>query len=281
MKYPCNMIRDLLPLYHDQVASEESVSAVNQHLKECEECKEYYSQMCGSDAIESAAYDEQMEIKAADSYKKVYKKIIKKLCKMVGVAILSIVILVLLIYAVIVGYLTISAAASKEIYRDISEYSLHRNGENVLSNFKVRGMAEIWPEEITDSMDVQDYLMVYYNPWDANYLGYLVIEYDKADYEAEISRLSEYSSTEYIGNYGVTGFEYYDVLAMNAGYDGFVYALTDGNGIIIYVEMVFPGYGMDLQYDKYIPEKYLPEGLDATNDNPTRQKVIEDNKFDL
>lgn len=46
----------------------------------------------------------------------------------------------------------------------------------------VRDIKEIWSEEILPEMDVQDYLMVYYNPWDANYLGYLTVEYDEAGY---------------------------------------------------------------------------------------------------
>ena len=39
MKYPCNIIQDLLPLYHDNVCSEESRRAVQQHLPECEACQ--------------------------------------------------------------------------------------------------------------------------------------------------------------------------------------------------------------------------------------------------
>ena len=36
----------------------------------------------------------------------------------------------------------------------------------------------IFPEEITTDMEVQDFKMVYYNPWDAQYLGYLVVDFD-------------------------------------------------------------------------------------------------------
>ena len=74
MKYPCDLIRDIMPLYHDEVASEESRKAVEEHLEECSACKEYYDIMCESDAVETATYDEESEKKAADSYKKVYKK---------------------------------------------------------------------------------------------------------------------------------------------------------------------------------------------------------------
>ena len=35
----CNIIRDLLPLYHDGVCSEESRQAVEEHLQSCESCR--------------------------------------------------------------------------------------------------------------------------------------------------------------------------------------------------------------------------------------------------
>lgn len=44
MKIPCGIIRDLLPLYHDNVCSEESKDMVEEHLSECEDCRSYYEQ---------------------------------------------------------------------------------------------------------------------------------------------------------------------------------------------------------------------------------------------
>ena len=39
MKTPCSVIRDLLPLYHDDVCSPESRELIEEHLKECEDCR--------------------------------------------------------------------------------------------------------------------------------------------------------------------------------------------------------------------------------------------------
>ena len=39
MNYPCGLIRDLLPLYHDDVCSPESRNAVETHCSECPDCK--------------------------------------------------------------------------------------------------------------------------------------------------------------------------------------------------------------------------------------------------
>lgn len=45
MKTVCAIIKDLLPLYHDEVCSEESRALVEQHLSECEECRSELKEM--------------------------------------------------------------------------------------------------------------------------------------------------------------------------------------------------------------------------------------------
>lgn len=39
MKLPCNVIEDLLPLYHDSVCSRESRVLVEEHIEECKTCR--------------------------------------------------------------------------------------------------------------------------------------------------------------------------------------------------------------------------------------------------
>ena len=134
----------------------------------------------------------------------------------------------------------------------------------------------IFPEEITDEMQVADYKMVYYDPWDAQFLSYLVVEYDGKAYNAEVERLKGYDSTEYTGYYGVEGFsESYTLLAMEAdSYHGFVYALEIGDRQIVYLELIFCNYFMDLDYKSMSPDEYLPVGFDARKDNPYRKRML-------
>lgn len=47
MNLPCNVIQDLLPLYHDQVCSDETKALVEEHLSSCESCKEMLKSMGG------------------------------------------------------------------------------------------------------------------------------------------------------------------------------------------------------------------------------------------
>ena len=78
-----------------------------------------------------------------------------------------------------------------KITTDASKYAQLRSGPSAKENYQDRwGMDEsIWPEEITESMEVKDYKMVYYDPWGAQYLGYLVVKYPDSEYKAKIDRL--------------------------------------------------------------------------------------------
>lgn len=45
MKKNCEIVKDLLPLYLDEVCSEESKKLVEEHLKECNDCKKYLEEL--------------------------------------------------------------------------------------------------------------------------------------------------------------------------------------------------------------------------------------------
>ncbi len=78
MKYPCDLIQDLLPLYHDGVCSEESKIAIENHLSECSACKEYYTAMCEADGMEIDSHSPDRERQKAASFHAVKKKLLRK-----------------------------------------------------------------------------------------------------------------------------------------------------------------------------------------------------------
>ena len=51
MKYNCEMIADLLPLYIDNVCSPSSREAIEEHLKDCAACRRLCEDMKGSEAV--------------------------------------------------------------------------------------------------------------------------------------------------------------------------------------------------------------------------------------
>lgn len=93
MKYPCGIIKDLLPLYIDNVVNEESKIAVETHLTECESCKKYYNTMKSTDCFTEKNYDNTEDLKIADSLKKIKIKLNKKIRNIIICSVSTVVIL--------------------------------------------------------------------------------------------------------------------------------------------------------------------------------------------
>ncbi len=179
----------------------------------------------------------------------------------------------------IISLVIFDVASSKPVVTtDINMYN-DVIGKQAKKEYKSKwGMSEeIFPEKIELEYTVDKFKMVYYNPWDAQYLAYLVIEFNDDDYYDEKLRLKNYGIEDYIGYYSVSGFSNYELLAMESDdYQGFIYALDLGDNKIAYVEIVFCNYIMDLNYEEYIPKKYLPDGFDAKENNPYRKEKLGD-----
>ena len=276
MRIDCDIIKDLLPLYVEGLASEKSRTAIEEHLKECEECGRIYQEM------REPKLQVQYGREPAESFQKYVKKGKRKVGIKTAVITASIILAVVMIRLAMIGglvaFLALDSGKAKVFEdTDVNHYKQYM-GEDAEEKYKNKwGMnEEIFPEEITEEMLVKDYKMVYYNPWDSQYLSYLAVEYDETAYEAEMKRLKEYASTEYLGYYGAEGFsEGYTLLAMEAHpYYGFVYALEAEERQIVYVELIFCNYFFDLDYEEMIPAQYLPVGFDAGKENAYRKQML-------
>lgn len=67
MKTPCNVIRDLLPLYQDGVCSPESRQLVAEHLEECEPCRTEWERMSAPIPTAHPQVEERTVAQAASS----------------------------------------------------------------------------------------------------------------------------------------------------------------------------------------------------------------------
>ena len=108
----------------------------------------------------------------------------KVIILVVGSIILGGILIWLLMGVAMLGFLYLShESATIDVHTDITEYEKFM-GENAYVEFQDKwGMDEtIFPEKITADMQIEDYKMVYYNPWDAQYLSYLVVQYDAEEY---------------------------------------------------------------------------------------------------
>ena len=62
MKNECNIVRDLLPLYIENMTSHESAQFVEAHLSKCPECNELYTSMTATDEENFADEEEKKKI---------------------------------------------------------------------------------------------------------------------------------------------------------------------------------------------------------------------------
>jgi hypothetical protein len=90
MKYDCELIRDLLPLYNDNVASAASRAAVDEHLVECEACRDFKKKMETSVSKQAASETEDAETIA---FARLAKRLRRR--KIINACIIVVVILVL------------------------------------------------------------------------------------------------------------------------------------------------------------------------------------------
>ena len=90
MKLPCEMVQDILPLYHDGVCSEVSKNLVEEHLRGCEQCADFLK---GID-VEIEAPVDAAEAQPLQAIKKTWGKE-KKRALLKGIAVTSLIVVLL------------------------------------------------------------------------------------------------------------------------------------------------------------------------------------------
>ena len=110
-------------------------------------------------------------------------------------AIVGLILIALILRFVVVGgglLALLSWAYEQSEIEENTDISLYNQfmGENANEEYRSKcGMDEsIFPESITEDMSVQDYKMVYYNPWDPQYIAWLEVTYDEQAYQSELKR---------------------------------------------------------------------------------------------
>ena len=91
MTYPCPVIRDLLPLYLDEMLSPESTDAVEQHLTECESCRAYCDKMRSGEIKIKASPDER---RTAESLKRIKAKLSRRTRRIIAASLAGALLLV-------------------------------------------------------------------------------------------------------------------------------------------------------------------------------------------
>ena len=98
MRVSCEVIKDLLPLYHDGVCSNDSKAMVEEHLAECENCK---AELQAMDEIIPMRNTGQ-NLREAESIKQLSKKwrkgMLKSFLKGALITVAALVVLALIFY---------------------------------------------------------------------------------------------------------------------------------------------------------------------------------------
>jgi predicted anti-sigma-YlaC factor YlaD len=98
MKMSCEIIKDLLPLYHDGVCSNDSKAAVEEHLASCDGCKAELQAMDDTLSIHNTG-QHLKEAEAVQELSRKWKKgMAKSLLKGILITVLSIAFIVLVLY---------------------------------------------------------------------------------------------------------------------------------------------------------------------------------------
>ena len=153
MTYPCGIIRDLLPLYIDDVCNEESKQAVENHLSECEKCRNYYNSMKSTEGFVAKENDNSEDMKMANNLKNVKSKINKKIRNIVLGAVAAMVF-------VIVGVTLLFSVALKEVSPDdvivsANVYSFEELIENPASNVPNSESVTIYSDDSDNSQKIE------------------------------------------------------------------------------------------------------------------------------
>ncbi len=212
------------------------------------------------------------------------RKINRKLllpCIVVGGAWIYFCIKIVLPIVVAMGTILFGSALEKPVvvtdiedYQNYSKY-IGEEADRECAGFYSDQLA-VFPEKLTG--EVREFKHVYYNPFDPQVVSYLTVKYDDDEYNKELNRLKTVGSEDYIGYYSVTGKPNgYNMVAMDSDeYHGFCYGITPEteDNTITYVGILFCNYFLDLNINKYLPEKYLLTGFDATMDNPYKKEMM-------
>ena len=168
MKINCSIVDDLLPLYLEDMCSEDSAAALEEHLQECAACREKLARMKNSDIIPQVK-KHQSKFPVADYAKKVRHHricvgILIALISMLAVCILTLCGLTILdmhrkanpaIFEAGEGIYNLTSAGLESTVEEIKQYVFYTNTNEikvtVQGESSFQGTVMLWDAEYSDS----------------------------------------------------------------------------------------------------------------------------------
>lgn len=96
MKYPCGVIKDVLPLYYDDACSDQTKNIVEEHLEECASCRSLLQKLGDN------TYNDRLQKEKEDVISH-YKKDVRKKAVRAGLCVMAVILLVCFIVNIAAG----------------------------------------------------------------------------------------------------------------------------------------------------------------------------------
>ncbi|WP_160685680.1 zf-HC2 domain-containing protein [Clostridium sp. C2-6-12] len=176
MKYDCEVIRDLLPIYKDGIANKKSNEVIEEHFKECKACEEYYNDLNKAeiDLPEPIVIENQNVVN--------YGKRVRKKIKIAFILVASIIAFLLFVITFMWMFFTGGFPTKTSNIKDYGSFK----------DFKGYSNLYIFPKEIPKSAKVDSYYYYHRDTlFDPTCQIYLEYSLSKTDFDAEVLRLSK------------------------------------------------------------------------------------------
>ena len=257
-KLSCEIVKDLLPSYVDELLSEDVKEAVEEHLAECEDCK---------NALSDYERKQMEDIKISAEREEKFVKDAKKVKNLV----IGIFTLIAIFYAFLLLFL-FGGPIEKIDGADQYEKTMYKYTQEVVG--KPHTGFYCFPVSIPKSAfsDGKEptFYFSYKDTWDDPTCEvYLECEYSKEDYEKELTRLKgkvpsaadQPKMDEYLRYEESDRFINPVYMAIDRYNTSYEYAMDLGNNKIAYI---FVSYIFVEEKLKKIPHEYLPNDFEGS-----------------
>ena len=173
MKYECDIVKDLMPLYIDDLLSENSKKFIEDHINTCESCKKYYEKLSKEVKIPVSKEARFSDLRPIEYLKSnLSKKIIKKVLATV------------LVVGLCVGAFLFATLYKLPVDPQMMEF--YENGNSLTMKYQEKGDILFSAGHSWDDKKVWT-IHLYQTPWER----YIAPLYKKENYTFDFFRLYE------------------------------------------------------------------------------------------
>ena len=252
----CMILKDLFPLYQEELLQEETTKILREHMEECPNCKVGYEQFCQGKK-EKEEREEEEEIKKERKFLKLLRRYRRHFFITIGA--LSLVVVTLFTVLVLFVTLILTGGWAKRS-RNIADYpEILEEGRTISTEYLV------FPKSISEGMKDITFDFYFQDTFGSPTLSvFLQATYPEEEYEAEVNRLRNLRKIYDNGKKKLIQDEekkypYPAFIAVDNFYHTYEYALLTGENQITYI-CTRNFMRNNIRFDKgYLPLDFMEE----------------------